>query len=101
MTAGLPYAISLFVLYLISLALVLRANNAKMQTLMQSYIICISAILYLENYNVFHPLGIRVQMGHLGNWLEVRRWRAKNSQVEENPYMLVLNNGLSTGTFHI
>lgn len=79
LTIGLAYAISLFVLYLFLLAIILRSNNAKMQTLMQSYIICISAILYLENYNVFHPLGIRVQMGHLGNWLEVRRWRAKNS----------------------
>jgi hypothetical protein len=57
-------------------------------------------IIYLENQNIFMPLGVKVHMGHLGNWLEVRREKIKHTSSNWNPYRLTLNNGLSTGTLH-
>ena len=49
---------------------------------------------------MFYSHGVKVQMGHLGNWLEVRRWRPKHADDDnENPYRLTLNNGLSTGSY--
>jgi len=59
-----------------------------------------AVMLYLENQDIFMPLGVKVHMGHLGNWLEIRREKIKHQQQEWNPYRLTLNNGLSTGTLH-
>ena len=49
------HALGIFVLYLVFLAIILARNNTRMHQLMQSYIIGINTILYLENSNVFHP----------------------------------------------
>lgn len=100
-TVGMPIAVAVFAIYLLLLGIVLARNNTRMHQLMQSYIIGISTILYLENQNIFHPIGVRVSMGHLGNWLEVRKYKSRHTVKDDNPYRMMLNNGLSTGTFRI
>jgi hypothetical protein len=55
-------------------------------------------MIYLENQNVFLPLGVKLQMGHLGNWIEIRREKIKHADSSWNPYRVTLNRGLSTGT---
>lgn len=55
-------------------------------------------MIYLENQNVFLPMGVKVHMGHLGNWIEIRREKIRQNNQSYNPYRLTLHNGMSTGT---
>jgi FtsH-binding integral membrane protein len=66
------------VVYLVFLALVLAINNKKLKTAHQSQILAMALVIYLENQNVFIPLGVRITMGHLGNWIELTREKQKS-----------------------
>lgn len=38
-------------------------------------------------------------MGHLGKWLEIRRWRPKNQEENDNPIRMTMNHGLTQTSF--
>lgn len=47
-------------------------------------------IVYLENQNVFVHYGIKAQMGHLGNWIQLKRDKSQAKQQEEE-YRICVN----------
>ena len=53
------YSAGLLILFILVLLYFLRRNQAKTKTLMQSFILNMAVIIYMENQTVFFKRGIR------------------------------------------
>ena len=64
-------AIILVITYMMSLALVFLRNNRELQKLQKSLMLNMAILVYLENQNIFLARGLRIQIGFMGNWIEI------------------------------
>ena len=58
-------------LYIITLIFIFCRNKRLADELFQAFILNLAILIYLENQTVFFKRGVRCQMGHMGQWLEL------------------------------
>ena len=69
-----PYlALAVIASFLVILSIKFYLNAKKLKEIHQLFLMSMALIVYLENQNVFIHYGIKAQMGHLGNWIQLKR----------------------------